>query len=78
MPMDTLGGVGTYDPFYDRASWELKFSWLPRVCDKTGQRIWLEFAYCGERWITGPGEPIPEYRWINCHEWLLQKLKGNI
>jgi len=78
MPMDTLGGVSAYDPFYDRADWYLKFAWLPQTCDKTGQKIWLKQSYRGIRMITGPGDPVFEYRWIDKHEWLLQKLKGNI
>lgn len=68
----------SYDPFYDRADWYLTFAWLPRTCDKTGERIWLEHAYRGIRMITGPGEPVFEYRWIKKHEWLLQRLRGDI
>jgi hypothetical protein len=68
----------SYDPFYDRADWYLAFAWLPHTCDKTGERIWLERAYRGIRMITGPGEPVFEYRWIKKHEWLLQRLRGDI
>lgn len=70
--------VQAYDPFYDRADWYYKFSWLPRKCDKTGETIWLERAYKGIRMITGPGDPVFEYRWIKKHQWLIERLKGNI
>ena len=49
--------------FVDKAHWELKFTWLPKKCDITGRRIWLEMAYKGTAIWTGPGEPIVEVRW---------------
>ena len=44
--------------------WKLKLCWLPRRCYLTNKPIWGKFAYHGERWITGPGEPAVEHYWI--------------
>jgi hypothetical protein len=35
-------------------------------------------AYVGVGMITGPGEPVFEYRWCERKEYLLLKLKGTI
>jgi hypothetical protein len=67
----------TYDPFYDRAAWELSFAWFPHRCEITNRLIWLTRAYQGTRIITGPGEPVVEQRWHNKHQHLLWCLKGN-
>jgi hypothetical protein len=58
--------------------WELKFSFLPRRCNYTGKYLWLKFAYRGTSMITGPGEPIFEYRWCEQNEYLFLKIKGTI
>lgn len=62
MPQDQ---VQSYDPFYDRMmiGAQLKFAWLPKTCHISGKRIWLKKAYRMTRMITGPGDPIFEYRW---------------
>ena len=55
---------------------ELKFAWLPKICNLTGKQIWFEKAYRLTRMITGPGTPIFEYRWHdkNTHiMWLLKR-----
>jgi hypothetical protein len=67
----------TYDPFYDRAVWELSFAWFPHRCEITNKLIWLNYAYQGTRRIYGPGDPVVEERWHNKHEHLLWCLKGN-
>jgi hypothetical protein len=64
--------------FYERAVWCLKFSLLPRRCDQSGELIWLEQAYVGVQIVTGPGEPVFEYRWVKKNEWLLGKLRGTL
>lgn len=79
MPLDNILERHWLDlRFYERAHWYLKFSWLPRKCDRTGQTIWLERAYMGVQMITGPDTPVFEYRWVKKNQWLLEKLKGNI
>lgn len=72
MPLDQ---VLSYDPFYDRMiGSELKFAWLPQTCHLSGKRIWLKRGYLLIRMITGPGDPIFEYRWHDKHEHLIWKL----
>jgi hypothetical protein len=56
--------------------WEYKLCWLPKRCFLTDKPLWGKRAYHGERWITGPGEPIVEHYWINKHEYLLWRIKG--
>ncbi len=58
--------------------WKLKLCWLPKKCFITGKTLWGEFAYHGERWITGPGEPIVEHYWIEKTEFLIWNLKGKV
>lgn len=65
------------DPFYSKLmiGTELKFAWLPKTCNISGKRIWLQYAYRLTRIITGPGESIFEYRWHDKAEHLIWKLK---
>lgn len=58
--------------------WELKFCWRPKKCFLTDEDLWGKFAYHGERWITGPGEPIVEHYWVEKNEFLISRLKGRI
>ena len=78
--MGDQSNVSGYDPFYDRAIWEFKFTWWPQRCDKTNEEIWFKRAYRGTRVIHGPaGElPIFERRWLTRDIWTIEKLKGNI
>jgi len=55
-------------------SWQLRFCLFPKYCYLTGDRIWFEYAYYGENWITGPGEPVVEKLWIKRDEFLLWNL----
>jgi hypothetical protein len=71
-------GTSIYDPFFDKAFWKLKFVWFPKRCSNSGKLIWLKNAYKGTRMITGPGEPVFEYRWYEKHEYLLLKIKGTL
>ena len=57
--------------------WALQLCWLPKKCFLTGKPLWGRLAYHGERWITGPGEPIVEHYWIDRDEFIIWKLKGN-
>jgi len=65
------------DPFYRKAFWELKFSWLPHKCALSNKLIWLEYAYRGVAGWSGPGEPAYQYKWHSSTEHLIWKLKGN-
>lgn len=66
----------TYDPFYDRATWELKRPLWPRRCAITDKFLWFKSSYRGRRIITGPGEPVIEDRWHSKNDhiiWLLKR-----
>lgn len=66
------------DWFYRRCvGWELSFVWLPKRCNLTGRRIWLEWAYQGTGVLIGPGDSIFENRWHSKDEHLIFLLKGN-
>jgi len=65
----------TYDPFYNRAAWRLKFLWWPRKCELSNRWMWLDFAYQGRAVWTGPGESVFEDRWHNTTEHIIWKLK---
>lgn len=58
--------------------WELKFSIIPRRSYYTGKYLWLKKAWRGTALLTGPGEPVAEYRWCSQEELLFLKLKGTI
>jgi len=55
--------------------WKLKLCWFPKKCYLSGKKIWGKYAYHGERWITGPGEPIVVNYWIDRNEFLIWKIK---
>ena len=67
----------SYYYWHDRVSnWQLKFAWLPHRCSLGDQFIWLKFAYCGRKIISGPGEPVFEDYWHTTVEhmiWLLKR-----
>lgn len=56
-------------------NWQLKRCWRPETCFLTGVQLWGKKAYRGLRIITGPGEPIHEYYWVEKNEFILWKLK---
>ena len=62
--------------FLDGASVELKFTWLPKKCQLTQKWLWLRPAYRAMRVWTGPGEPVFEYRWFKCYDFLLWRIKN--
>lgn len=72
----TGNGIHVYDPFWDRATWKYKFAFFPKQCVISKKRIWFECAYKGTRMITGPGEPVFEYRWLTKEEFLIGRIKG--
>jgi len=69
----------TEDPFKRRCiGTELKFTFVPRRCHVTGRTLWFERAYRQTAMITGPGEPVFEYRWYDKMEFLVERIKGKI
>jgi hypothetical protein len=78
MPLDSIGD-NQPDIFYRYNRYlgaELKFAWLPKICNLTNQRIWLKYAYrLTAIWYRQP-DVKGEFRW---HEkkahimWLLKR-----
>lgn len=69
----------TYDPFKHRCiGTQYKFTLWPRTCHLTGKTLWLKNVYKQTAMITGPGEPIFEYRWYDRNEFLTARLKGEL
>jgi hypothetical protein len=66
-----------YDPFYNRATWQLKFILWPKRCDISNKLLWLTHAYQGTATWFGPGTPVHEYKWHSTQEHIIWKLKGN-
>lgn len=66
------------DIFFSRANWSPSFALLPKRCVISGQRIWLKRGMLGVAKYTGPGDPVYEYRWVDKHQWLIQRLKGKL
>jgi hypothetical protein len=58
--------------------WQLQLSLWPRRCYYSDKLIWLTYAYKGTAMICGPGEPAFEHRWIDKHQYLIQRIRGNI
>jgi hypothetical protein len=78
MPMDDIMRTKTLLEnwaFNNVRRWNLKLCWLPKICYITGKQLWGKYAYYGERWIHGPGDPILDYYWIDKHEFLIWHLK---
>ena len=69
------------DVFYNNAlkrglGSTLKFAWLPKNCNLSGKRIWLQWAYRLTSIYAGPTEVRLEHKWHdkNTHiMWLLKR-----
>lgn len=59
-------------------NWNKRIAWLPKRCYVSNKRIWLRTGMEGVRMITGPGEPIFVYKWLDHNPYLIEKLKGTI
>lgn len=57
---------------------ELKFVFFPRKCHITGKILWLKQVYKQTAMLTGPGDPLFEYRYYSKKEFLVERLKGNV
>jgi len=79
MPLDSLMDITSDDAFRRRCiGWSLEYSLLPRRCYYTKKLLWFRLAYKGTSILTGPGDPIFEYRWCERKEYLFLKIKGTI
>ena len=56
-------------------NWKLRFSFLPRRCSLSGNRIWLELAYRGTRDISTIVGGFTEVKWRTKLEHVIQLLK---
>lgn len=61
----------------EHTQWDKKFSWLPRRCELSNKRIWLEFAYRGTRVVIANETAEFSYCWHRDTEHFIWKLKGN-
>ena len=62
--------------FYKKClGWEFKFAFLPKRCNITGKKIWLEYGYRGEAWFRFGDHMDREVRWHNKIEHIVWKLK---
>ena len=71
-------GHTSYDDFYRNRylGAELKFAWLPEICNLTGKRIWLVWAYRLTAMWRDDMNLVFEHRWHdkNAHiMWLLKR-----
>lgn len=79
--LDDIGSVTQAPPSEDwglrrAANWKLKMCWAPKKCYLTGKQLWGKYAYYGENWITGPGDPVVDEYWIEKQEFIIWNLKG--
>jgi len=54
---------------------QIKFAWLPKRCYLSGKLIWLRKGYKLTSMLTGPGDPIFDYRWHDVKEHIFWELK---
>ena len=57
------GDIIHFSSFYGRAHWETVFVILPKRCNLTGKRLWLQWAERGTAIWTGPGDPVVEHKY---------------
>jgi hypothetical protein len=61
--------------FYDRADWKSCWVFWPRRCYASRRWLWPgTLAYRGRAVWHGPGEPVLEEHWHECHEHLIWQL----
>jgi len=72
-----IPGMDTYDHFYHKAFWRLKFLWWPKRSAITGRWLWLCYAYEGTAIYHGAYEAVFEFRYHERIEHLIWNLKGN-
>ena len=69
MPLDSLFNGDQY--FYSKATWQLKFAWLPHRCDRSNKLIWLYFGMKGKAMYGTLTDSVIEYHWMTVEEHLL-------
>lgn len=78
MPLDdTTGSPPSQDWGLQRATgWRLRRCLGLKTCYLSGKSLWFKRAYHGERWITGPGEPVYVDYWVERDEFIKWNLRG--
>lgn len=56
-------------------NWKLKICWTLEHCFLSNKSLWGKRAYYGFRLITGPGDPVHDFRWVDRDEFILWQLK---
>ncbi len=56
--------------------WQQQWSLWPRRCFYSNKSLWFKRAYKGTSILTGPGDALFEYRWVDPKEYLFLKIKG--
>ena len=66
--------------YFDRISTEpeYKFMFWPARCYFSNKLLWLTYAYKKTAMLIGPGDPVFEYRYYDKHQFLVNKIKGNV
>ena len=55
--------------------WKLKLCLMPKKCFLSNKQLWFEYAYYGENYITGPGDPVIQRFWVSKEDFMLWQLK---
>jgi hypothetical protein len=58
--------------------WEKRLCVFPRRCFYSGKYLWFNQSYFGVSMLTGPGEPVFDYRWCHLDHFLFLKIRGTI
>lgn len=58
--------------------WQRKWCLLPRRCFYSNKLLWFKRAHRGMSILTGPGDCLFDYRWVDSKEFLLLKIKGTL
>ena len=79
MPMDHVGVPMQAPPSEDWGLnrvpiWRLKLCLIPKKCFLSNKQLWGKYAYYGENWITGPGDPVVQEFWVSKEEYIVWKL----
>jgi len=59
-----------------RYVWQRRFALLPRRSMRSDTMIWLQWAWQGQRIITGPGEPVVMIQWLTDKEFTWEQLRS--
>lgn len=69
-----------YAGFFERATWEYRFTFLPQRCLISNKLIWLTYGYKGTFHMSFLllREPITVTHWLTKGEYIIARLTGLI